>query len=154
VSMVDGQLAPLYARHAFALDTKDADGLEGCGRDFEALGALLSATDAFAHAAVQHEADGNRSNAVVAATAAYRIAALCGGVTTPALVAVPDPSPLTVREREIAGLIAARLSNSEIADRLVLSVRTVESHIYRACAKLDVTDRDQLAANVGQSTAN
>jgi len=33
-------------------------------------------------------------------------------------------------------------------------VRTVESHIYRACAKLDVTDRDQLAAIVGQSTAN
>jgi DNA-binding CsgD family transcriptional regulator len=76
------------------------------------------------------------------------------GVTTPALVAVPDPSPLTVREREIAGLIAAGLSNSEIADRLVLSVRTVESHIYRVCAKLDVTDRDQLAAIVGQSTAN
>jgi DNA-binding NarL/FixJ family response regulator len=47
-----------------------------------------------------------------------------------------------LREREIAGLIAAGLSNSEIADRLVLSVRTVESHIYRACAKLDVTDRD------------
>lgn len=58
------------------------------------------------------------------------------------------------REREIAGLIAAGLSNSEIADRLVLSVRTVESHIYRACAKLDVTDRDQLAAIVRQSTAN
>src|SRR4029077_20147809 len=68
VPKADGQLAPLYARHAFALDTKDADGLEGCGRDFEALGALLSATDAFAHAAAQHEADGNRSNAIVAAT--------------------------------------------------------------------------------------
>ena len=52
--------------------------------------------------------------------------------------------PLTTREREIATLIAAGLSNAEIADRLFLSVRTVEGHIYRACTKLDLTDRSQL----------
>jgi DNA-binding NarL/FixJ family response regulator len=34
--------------------------------------------------------------------------------------------------------------NAEIADRLVLSVRTVESHIYRAMQKLGVGDRRQL----------
>jgi DNA-binding CsgD family transcriptional regulator len=33
-------------------------------------------------------------------------------------------------------------------------VRTVENNIYRACAKLDVTDRDQLAAINGQAKAN
>jgi DNA-binding CsgD family transcriptional regulator len=31
---------------------------------------------------------------------------------------------------------------------LLVSVRTVESHIYRACIKLDVSDRDDLAAIV------
>lgn len=149
VTVVDGDLVVLYARHALALDRQDADALEECGRSFETLGAKLSATDALAQAAAHHEADGNRTRAAVTATAAYRIAATCGGVTTPALSAVPDPSPLTVREREIAGLIAAGLSNSDIAERLVLSVRTVESHIYRGCAKLDVTDRDQLAAITG-----
>ena len=33
----------------------------------------------------------------------------------------------------------------EIADRLYVSVRTVEGHVYRACAKLDVADRVELA---------
>jgi DNA-binding NarL/FixJ family response regulator len=37
------------------------------------------------------------------------------------------------------------MSNRDIADRLVVSARTVEGHIYRACIKLDVTDREGLA---------
>jgi len=41
-------------------------------------------------------------------------------------------------------MVAAGLTNREIADRLVVSVRTVEGHIYRACIKLDVTDREEL----------
>ena len=52
---------------------------------------------------------------------------------------------MTAREREIAALVAAGLSNREIAERLTVSVRTVEGHIYRACIKLDVADRDELA---------
>jgi hypothetical protein len=39
------------------------------------------------------------------------------------------------------------LSNAEIADRLVLSVRTVESHIYRAMQKLGVSDRRDLPSH-------
>ena len=53
---------------------------------------------------------------------------------------------LTVREREMANLVAAGLNNRDIADRLTVSVRTVEGHLYRACTKCDCTDRDQLAA--------
>jgi IS30 family transposase len=40
-----------------------------------------------------------------------------------------------MREREIANLVAADLSNKEFADRLVVSVRTVEGHLYRASIK-------------------
>jgi len=53
-------------------------------------------------------------------------------------------STLTSRESEIVTLAAEGLSNAEIADRLVLSVRTVESHIYRAMHKLGVSDRRDL----------
>ena len=42
--------------------------------------------------------------------------------------------------------MAAGLSNKEIAERLTVSVRTVEGHLYRACTKLDVPDREALAA--------
>jgi DNA-binding CsgD family transcriptional regulator len=58
------------------------------------------------------------------------------------------PLPLSAREREIAALIAEGLSNREIADKLMVSVRTMEGHIYRVCVKVDVSDRDDLAAIV------
>ena len=78
--------------------------------------------------------------------AANRLAAECGGIRTPALDLAAHPLPLTVREREIANLVAAGLSNRDIADRLTVSVRTVEGHLYRACIKLDISDREDLAA--------
>ena len=63
----------------------------------------------------------------------------------PALLGAARPLPNTEREREIAALIARGLSNRAIAERLCVSVRTVEGHIYRACIKLDAGDREQLA---------
>jgi DNA-binding CsgD family transcriptional regulator len=59
--------------------------------------------------------------------------------------ALAAPLPLTVREREIVTLAAGGLSNRQIADRLVVSVRTVEGHLYRPCAKHGVSDRNELA---------
>ena len=54
--------------------------------------------------------------------------------------------PLTDREAEIVMLIGEGLSNRAVAERLTLSVRTVESHIYRAMLKTGTTSRDELAA--------
>ncbi|WP_298709414.1 response regulator transcription factor [Chitinophaga sp.] len=45
---------------------------------------------------------------------------------------------LTRREKEILGYIAQGLSNQEIADKLSLSVRTIENHRYNLMQKLDV----------------
>ena len=58
---------------------------------------------------------------------------------------------MSTREREIANLVAQGLSNREIADRLVVSARTVEGHIYRACIKLGLSDREELAAVISKS---
>lgn len=56
------------------------------------------------------------------------------------------PVALTRREKEIAGLAAGGLSSKEIADRLFLSVRTVDSHLSRIFAKAGVRSRRELAA--------
>jgi DNA-binding NarL/FixJ family response regulator len=60
----------------------------------------------------------------------------------------PDPSPrlnaLTDREREVMSLVAAGLSNNEIAERLILSPATAKTHVSRIMTKLDVRDRAQL----------
>jgi DNA-binding CsgD family transcriptional regulator len=56
-----------------------------------------------------------------------------------------DGDPLTAREREIAELAAAGRSNREIAEQLVLSTRTIETHLRNIYAKLAVRSRVQLS---------
>jgi DNA-binding NarL/FixJ family response regulator len=51
---------------------------------------------------------------------------------------------LTDREREVMALVAAGLSNDEIADQLVISPATAKTHVSRAMRKLRVHDRSQL----------
>jgi DNA-binding CsgD family transcriptional regulator len=53
---------------------------------------------------------------------------------------------LTAREREIAALIAQGKFNREIADALVLSERTIETHVSNIMLKLSITSRRQIAA--------
>jgi len=52
--------------------------------------------------------------------------------------------PLTAREREVAALVAQSLSNREVADRLVLSERTVESHVRSILSKLGLSRRTEV----------
>jgi DNA-binding CsgD family transcriptional regulator len=60
--------------------------------------------------------------------------------------AIQAGDPLTQREREIAELVSAGLTNRVIAGRLVLSERTVEGHMRSMLAKLQLTNRTELAA--------
>ncbi|MFK0250100.1 ATP-binding protein [Amycolatopsis azurea] len=75
------------------------------------------------------------------------------GPRTPSLVEPADLPPLTPRESEIARLVATGLSNREIAARLVIARRTVETHLQHISHKLDFVNRTQLAVWVGQRDA-
>lgn len=150
-AQVDGRIVGAQARHAAAVAAADGTALDAASAEFEDIGLLLSAADAAAQAATAHDRAGTRRAAIASSAQADRLAALCGGVRTVAIRSAANPLPLTSREREIGVLVAAGLSNREIAERLTVSVRTVENHLYRACIKLDVTDRDDLARVIAQA---
>jgi predicted ATPase/DNA-binding CsgD family transcriptional regulator len=69
-----------------------------------------------------------------------------------ALSPEPDRSPLTRRETEIAELVAEGLTNVDIARRLVLSRRTVESHIDHIRQKLTLGSRNEIIVWVLQES--
>ncbi len=61
----------------------------------------------------------------------------------PLTMPLQRPEGLTERETEVLALIAAGLSNSEIAQRLVVSEATVKTHVNRIFAKIAARDRAQ-----------
>jgi DNA-binding CsgD family transcriptional regulator len=61
----------------------------------------------------------------------------------------PGPSALTPQEREIALLAAAGLTNKQIAERLLLSHRTIGAHLSRVFPKLGITSRAALRSALG-----
>lgn len=144
--IVNGPRAPNVAAHAAALAADDGDKLLAASEALEEMGDLLAAADAAAQAVAAYTRKDQRGRAHTAVARAHRLAEACEGARTPALVAVARPLPLTEREREIITLAAHGLSNRQIAERLTVSVRTVEGHLYRATAKLGVSSRTELAA--------
>jgi DNA-binding CsgD family transcriptional regulator len=144
-AIVEGPRAGLALRFVVALRDGDATELAAVSEDFERMGDLVAAVDAAARAAVDFRRQELRGSALACSTRAGELAARCGGADTPALREASDDLPLTGREREIAMLIADGLSNPAIAERLTLSVRTVDSHVYRAMQKTGTTSRDELA---------
>ncbi len=64
------------------------------------------------------------------------------------LQVVASETKMTRREMEVARLIAAGLSNRQIQDELVLSIRTVENHVHRLMRKLRVTTRQEVVESV------
>lgn len=144
-SMVEGPRGGVAARFGEAI--RDADPSELCSvsDEFESMGDLVAALDAAAHAALVYGRHNKRGSALGCSTRAESLAARCGAVT-PALRLASGRLPLTDREAEVAMLIGAGLSNRAVAERLALSIRTVESHIYRAMTKTGTTNREELAA--------
>jgi DNA-binding CsgD family transcriptional regulator len=144
-TIVEGPRVSLAARFAEALRDGNAAELDVVSQDFERMGDLVAAVDAAAHATIAYRRQDQRGSALGCSTRADALAQQCGGASTPTLRQASERLPLTDREREIVMLIADGLSSRAVASRLSLSVRTVETHIYRAMAKTGTTSRDELA---------
>jgi DNA-binding CsgD family transcriptional regulator len=140
----DSEWCRALAGHVIARATADGAALDEVGAAFERIGALLHAADAYGDAASVHRDAGAVTRARASAAHRDRLLDRCVGARRDV---APDEwsARLSDREREVAALAARGLTNAAIADQLYLSVRTVESHIYRACTKLGLTGREQLA---------
>jgi DNA-binding NarL/FixJ family response regulator len=142
---VQGSLVRVCAEHADAVASADAQRVEDAAARFAELGVLLWAAEAESEAAAAHRQAGREQSARAAAARAALLLERCSGARTPALALAGPVEELTPREREIVGLAAGGLSNRAIAERLVVSVRTVENNLQRAYGKLGVRNRRELA---------
>ena len=140
---LNAPMAQAIAEHARGLADHDGDVLDAAADRFADLGAVALAADAAAQAAREHARTGQRGKETKSSTRAHWLASE-HEIRTPAVHSVAQPLPITDREREIVNLVAAGLSNRQIAERLSVSVRTVEGHVYRIFAKLGIERRDQL----------
>ncbi|MGT2463851.1 LuxR C-terminal-related transcriptional regulator [Sinomonas atrocyanea] len=144
----EGRWAEAAALLASAFAERSPAGLLQAGERLSAGGWTAYAGDCFAEASRGFDRALQRSEARAAWAKKSACDALLGD-------GGPRPSAgaalLTPREREVVALAAAGLSDREIAERLTVSVRTVEGHLYRAYAKLAVTSREQLGSALGTS---
>jgi DNA-binding CsgD family transcriptional regulator len=148
----DAELPHAMAAHAQAAAASDPAALEAVAERFAAAGAFLLAAEAQAAAARTYAGHGHTANARRATARAHQLAAACPGARTPLLQAPPVPG-LTAREQQVARLAAQGLTSDQIAQRLVISVRTAESHLYHVFRKLGVHTRNELQALLADGTS-
>lgn len=135
----------LLADHADALRTGDGRVLETVADRFAERGLVVLAAEAATQAGAAHRATGSTDGVRRTTARAAVLTAQFDALSTPALEAPHEVVELSRRELDVARLAADGLTNAAIAERLVVSVRTVESHLYQAFAKLGVDSRAELA---------
>jgi DNA-binding NarL/FixJ family response regulator len=113
--------------------------------EMAAIGAVRYAVEAASDAASVFVADGRQDSARRAAARARDLHVPDQGAELPPIDGLDATAiDLTAREAQLIDLARQGLGNAEIADRLVISVRTVETHLYRGMQKLGVSDRRDL----------
>ncbi|KQY47713.1 LuxR family transcriptional regulator [Cellulomonas sp. Root137] len=141
----DSSLLSRLAQYGAALATRDIDEL---GRQQVVLhdaGLRQPAVRTAVARSIELIARGDTALAIVHADAAWSQAGLRGRDLCGLFAPLDQAVNLTTREREVAVAVARGYTTPEIAARMVLSVRTVENHIFSACHKVHVDNREDLA---------
>lgn len=146
-ALVDGELVTACAADAAARRDRDPSALQAAADRFESLGMLLHTAESLVAAGAALAGAGDLRAAAACERRARAAAQRCNGAATPALASLMARADreLTAGEREVAVLAAAGLASRVIAERLFVSVRTVENRLQRAYRKLGVRDRAGLA---------
>ena len=141
-----GAYLRVLADSAAAQAREDPAALGDAAERFAELGANLRAAEAAMAASEASARSRDQRGATRWARRATELAARCEAPATPGLVGgAGGPTPLTNREREIAELAADGLPSRVIAERLYVSVRTVDNHLARIYVKLGASGRAELA---------
>jgi predicted ATPase/DNA-binding CsgD family transcriptional regulator len=143
-----------YAAHgdwrqvAFAIGVADSLGGRIGGRLFPAMQAAIDVLAAKTAAELGSSAAPPRE-AGRAVGRGDRIAAALGLAPEPRPSCARQELPLTKREHEVTELIAGGLTNRQIAERLFIAQRTVDTHVGHILAKLGCSNRSQAAVVIG-----
>lgn len=76
---------------------------------------------------------------------------ICSSDLPATVTAAPTKAGLTEREQQVLRLMAAGLSNAEIAAELVLGLETIKTHVRNVLARLAVRDRVQAVITAYES---
>jgi DNA-binding CsgD family transcriptional regulator len=150
---LDAPLVADLADHAQASAHGDGRRLDELSSRLQEAGALMLAADAAMEAAAAHERSGARRAAAESRTRAMVLARECGVHDAPVFDLMTLPT-LTEREAEVARLASQGMTNQDIADRLVVSVRTVEAHLSHVYTKFGITRRADLGTALAAAASH
>jgi DNA-binding CsgD family transcriptional regulator/tetratricopeptide (TPR) repeat protein len=143
---VQGPLIQAAAAQAAAMAAGSGPGLDKAAAAWDQLTMWLHAAECSALASRAHTLAGSPRRAAASAGRAEAFLEHCDGPRPIGLTVTLAAPTLTRREREVALLAQTGLSSQTIAERLYLSVRTVDSHLARTYTKLGITSRRELGA--------
>jgi DNA-binding CsgD family transcriptional regulator len=143
--LIEGPLVRAMAAHALGAAHRDTDALRTSLDQFESMESLVLAAETAADLADVLRRNGDARGAAAATRRMAGLAERAENARTQPLRRGTGVEPLTSREREIALLAARGMATKDIAARLILSARTVDTHLTRIYRKLGVAGRAELA---------
>jgi DNA-binding CsgD family transcriptional regulator len=145
---VEGPLIMVMAAHAAALalspEAGSGEALDEVTERYSELTHNLFAAEAAGQASKAHGLAGKARKAAAAASRSFFLLPDEDGPRPIGLQLALAPPALTKREKEVALLAVRGLPSQEIANRLCLSVRTIDTHLARVYYKLGIGGRSQL----------